>query len=173
MKIRNADVNDAEKLLEIYGYYVTDTAITFEYDIPSVQEFQNRIRNITAEYPYIVCEDDSGEIIGYAYAGVFNSRAAYSHCAEVTIYVKNGLQHHGTGKFLYEHLEEMLKRQGIINLYACIGYPHHNDEYLTTNSADYHRHMGYNICGTFHNCGYKFGRWYDMIFMEKIIGEYV
>ena len=61
---------------------------------------------------------------------------------------------------------------GILNLYACIGYPQVEDEYLTRNSAQFHQHLGFALCGTFHNCGYKFGRWYDMIWMEKILGEH-
>ena len=61
---------------------------------------------------------------------------------------------------------------GVLNLYACIGYPQAEDEYLTKNSAQFHEHLGFTLAGTFHNCGYKFGRWYDMIWMEKVIGEH-
>lgn len=61
---------------------------------------------------------------------------------------------------------------GVLNLYACIGYPKVEDEYLNKNSAQFHEHLGFRLCGTFENCGYKFNRWYDMIWMEKIIGEH-
>ncbi len=170
MKIRNALKEDAKALLGIYSYYVENTAITFEYDVPSEEEFIQRIEHITEKYPYIICENDDGMIMGYAYAGVFKDRAAYDHCVEVTVYVRNGFQKHGIGRILYSELEKRLKQQGIINFYACIGYPCENDdEYLTKNSAEYHEHMGYRLCGTFHKCGYKFGRWYDMIWMEKFI----
>ena len=67
---------------------------------------------------------------------------------------------------------DRLKAMGVLNLYACIGYPQVEDEYLTKNSAQFHEHLGFTLAGTFHNCGYKFGRWYDMIWMEKIIGEH-
>lgn len=59
---------------------------------------------------------------------------------------------------------------GILNLYACIACPEHEDEYLTTNSADFHAHLGFVKAGEFRNCGYKFNRWYHMIWMEKVIG---
>ena len=89
MIIRNAVTEDAESLLGIYPYYVEKTAVSFEYEVPSVQEFRNRIANTIKKYPYIVIEED-GEIKGYAYAGVFKGRAAYDHCCEVTIYLEHG-----------------------------------------------------------------------------------
>ena len=76
------------------------------------------------------------------------------------------------GRALYEALADRLQAMGILNLYACIGYPQVEDEYLTRNSARFHEHLGLALVGTFHNCGYKFGRWYDMVWMEKIIGEH-
>ena len=76
------------------------------------------------------------------------------------------------GRMLYEALETVLKEMGILNLYACIGYPETEDEYLTRNSADFHAHLGFEKVGEFHKCGYKFDRWYSMIWMEKIIGEH-
>lgn len=171
MVIRNADTNDAERLLEIYSYYVERTSITFEYDVPSVDEFRNRIENITKKYPYIVLEEN-GEIRGYAYAGVFKARAAYDHCCETTIYMDQNCKNMGYGRKLYEALEEELKKIGIINLYACIASPIKEDEYLTNNSEHFHEHLGYNKVGTFHKCGYKFDRWINMIWMEKFIGEH-
>ena len=76
------------------------------------------------------------------------------------------------GRIIYEALEKVLHDMGIINLYACIGLPERDDEYLTTNSADFHKHLGFVKIGEFHKCGYKFSRWYNMIWMEKIIGEH-
>ena len=68
--------------------------------------------------------------------------------------------------------EEILKKQGILNVNACIGYPQIEDEYLTQDSVRFHEKLGYSMVGTFHKCGYKFGRWYDMVWMEKFIGEH-
>ena len=169
--IRPATTEDAKRLLEIYAYYVEKTAITFEYDVPTEEEFRQRIEHITQKYPYIVLEED-GVIQGYAYAGVFKDRAAYDHSCEVTIYLDNNTKGKGYGRALYEKLEEELKNRGITNLYACIGDPIEEDEYLTKNSEHFHQHLGYTKCGEFHKCGYKFGRWYNMIWMEKMIGEH-
>lgn len=168
MKIRKASIDDAERLLEIYSYYVECTAVSFEYDTPSVEEFQNRIANTLKRYPYLVLEEDK-KIIGYAYAGVFKDRAAYDHCCEQTIYLDRSVKRHGYGRILYEALEEELKKIGIKNLYACIGDPIKEDEYLTKDSERFHEHLGYVKVGEFHKCGYKFDRWYNMIWMEKVI----
>ena len=169
--IRCATVNDAEALLKIYAYYVENTAITFEYEVPSVEEFQQRIANTLKKYPYLVVEKE-GMILGYAYAGVFKDRAAYDWSAEVTIYLKYDAVKSGLGRKLYEELETEMKKRGFLNLYACIGYPIEEDEYLTRNSAEFHAHLGYQTVGEFHKCGYKFGRWYNMIWMEKLLGEH-
>ena len=167
--IRSASVNDAEALLNIYAYYVENTAITFEYKVPTVEEFQQIIANTLKKYPYLVAEKE-GTILGYAYAGVFKDRAAYDWSAEVTIYLSHNATKCGIGRKLYEALETEMKKRGFLNLYACIGYPVEEDEYLTKNSAQFHAHLGYQTVGEFHKCGYKFGRWYNMIWMEKLIG---
>ena len=169
--IRNAEITDAERLVEIYGYYVKNTAITFEYDVPSPTDFRQRMERTMRRYPYIVIEQD-GVIQGYAYAGAFVGRAAYDWSCEVTVYLDKDARKHGMGRRLYEALEEKLRKMGILNLYACIAYPETEDEYLTTNSADFHAHLGYTKVGKFQKCGYKFGRWYNMIWMEKLIGEH-
>ncbi len=170
-KIRNVELTDAERLLEIYDYYVKNTAITFEYETPSLDEFKTRIENITKRYPYLVIERN-GRIEGYAYAGVFKNRAAYDWSCETTIYIDRDARKSGMGRMLYEALEERLRAMGILNMYACIGYPEKEDEYLTKNSAEFHEHLGYTKVGEFHKCGRKFNRWYNMIWMEKFIGEH-
>ncbi|MBN2911462.1 MAG: GNAT family N-acetyltransferase [Coprococcus sp.] len=171
IRIRPATEADAEEILNIYAPYVTDTAITFEYDVPTLEEFTGRIHHTLEKYPYLVAVRD-GEIIGYAYAGAFYGRTAYDWSAETTIYIKKDCRHSGVGKLLYQALEDALKAQNIINLYACIGYPEVDDEYLTKNSEQFHEHLGYRLIGEFRKCGYKFGRWYHMVWMEKMIGEH-
>ena len=170
-KIRPAEAEDAKQLLEIYEWYVKNTAITFETEVPSLEIFQGRMTERFGRYPYLVLVEE-GEIIGYTYAGPFVGRAAYDRSVETTIYLKHGLTGRGYGRKLYAALEEELKKMGILNLYACIGYPEVEDEYLTKNSADFHEHIGYSLVGVFHQCGHKFGRWYHMIWMEKMIGEH-
>ena len=169
--IRSATEKDAGRLLEIYAWYVENTAVTFEYDVPSMEEFRERISATLKKYPYLVLEED-GRIRGYAYAGAFVGRAAYERSCEVTVYLDHGSRGHGFGRALYEALEQELRDRGFLNLYACIGDPVEEDEYLTRNSEQFHRHLGFTRAGTFHKCGYKFGRWYNMIWMEKIIGEH-
>ncbi|MDO4620523.1 MAG: GNAT family N-acetyltransferase [Lachnospiraceae bacterium] len=169
--IRDAVTEDAGRLAEIYRYYVEKTAITFEWEVPSEEEFRSRMEQIMERYPYLVIERD-GVIEGYAYAHAFVGRKAYDWSSELTIYLAHDARKGGMGRMLYEALEERLKKMGILNLYACIGYPDPEDEYLTTNSADFHAHLGFTLAGRFRRCGYKFDRWYDMVWMEKVIGEY-
>jgi len=170
--IRTASVRDAQSILAIYGEYVKHTAITFEYDVPTLAEFSVRMENTLKKYPYFVAEC-GGEILGYAYAGAYYGRAAYDWCAEVTVYIAKDARGRGIGRMLYAALEQALGAMGIRNLYACIAVPHgEDDEYLTRSSEQFHTHMGYALCGTFSLCGCKFGRWYDMIWMQKMIGEH-
>ncbi len=169
--VRQAKLDDAERLTEIYDYYVQKTAISFEYDTPSVEEFRGRMAEFMKKYPYIVLVDD-GELVGYAYAHAFVGRKAYEHSVEITIYLDQKVTKKGYGKMLFEALENRLKNMGILNLYSCIAVPETEDEYLNRNSADFHAHMGFREVGVFKKCGRKFDRWYDMAWMEKIIGEH-
>ena len=169
--IRNAELEDANRILEIYAYYVKNTAITFEYVVPTVEAFWERMKHTMKKYPYIVIEK-GGKIQGYAYAGAFVGRPAYDWSCEMTVYLNYSAQKCGLGRKIYEALEERLRSMGIINLYACIGYPQIEDKFLNKNSAEFHAHLGFEKVGEFHKCGYKFNRWYDMIWMEKIIGTH-
>ncbi len=169
--IRYATVEDAPVLLDIYSYYVLNTAISFEYEVPSIEEFQRRIIETLKKYPYIVIENCDG-VAGYAYAGPFKTREAYKYSVETTIYLKNGLQKKGYGKALLEALEKELNAMGYANANACIAYTETDDEYLNNNSMQFHEHMKYRFVGRFQKCAYKFNRWYDMIWMEKHIGEH-
>ena len=159
MQIRVAEEKDAATLLEIYSYYVEKTAITFEYETPSIEEFTHRIHDIKAKYPYIVAEEN-GE------------KGTYGWCAEMSIYVRHDRRGSGAGGRLYRALESLLAEMGILNLNACIAVAPKEDEYLTSASVDFHKHFGYKRVGEFHRCGYKFNRWYNMVWMEKMIGEH-
>lgn len=170
--VRVAAAEDAEELLKIYRPYVEETAITFEYEVPSVEEFAGRIRETLQKYPYLVAVR-KGELLGYAYVSPFKMRAAYDWGVETSIYVKMDCKRMGVGKHLYEKLEEVMKAQNILNMNACIGYPEVEDEHLTKDSVKFHETLGYQMVGEFHKCGYKFNRWYNMVWMEKIIGEHV
>ena len=169
--IRSASEADAADFLAIYAPYVEQTAISFEYTAPSEEEFRERIRSTLQKFPWLVIEED-GVVRGYAYAGVLKGRAAYARSCEVSIYVDRHAKGHGYGRLLYEALEQALRERGILNLYACIADPETEDEYLTRNSEHFHQHLGYQKTGTFHKCAFKFGHWYNMIWMEKFIGEH-
>ena len=171
VEIRMAEPKDCAKILDIYRYYVENTAVSFEYEVPTETEFCFRIETTLKKYPYLVAVSD-GTIRGYAYAGPFIRRAAYDWSAETTIYLEPGRKRQGIGRKLYGELEMRLQEKGILDLYACIGSPENEDAYLTNDSEKFHARMGFRKVGTFYRCGYKFGRWYHMIWMEKIIGEH-
>jgi len=220
IKIRVATPADAPALLAVYAPYVERTAITFEYEVPSVDEFANRIARTLERYPYLVAEradagavgtqgdsacrgdaagegaarsDDAGEgaarsdvaregaaresvVLGYAYAGPFKDRPAYDWAVETTVYVAEGARRLGVGRALYRALEEALRAQGVLNLEACIAYPADDhpepDPYLSKDSVVFHEHLGFKLVGRFTACGCKFDRWYDMVWMEKLIGTH-
>ncbi|WP_312280407.1 N-acetyltransferase family protein [Oscillibacter sp.] len=170
-KIRVATPEDAEALVRIYAPYVEKTAITFEYDVPSVREFAGRIEEILKRYPYLVAEED-GEILGYAYAHAFHERAAFGWAVETTVYIAERAKRRGLGKRLYDVMEQALAAQNILNLYASIAYPAGEDPHLTRDSVEFHQRLGYKLVGHFSQCGYKFGRWYDSVWMEKHLGPH-
>ena len=109
--IRNASLADAPRILEIYAWYVEHTVITFEYDVPSLEEFEGRMRRTMQKYPYLVIERD-GRVEGYAYAGPFVGRAAYDWACELTIYLDHDARKHGMGRALYEALADRLQAMG-------------------------------------------------------------
>ncbi len=135
ISIRSARLEDAARLLEIYSYYVLNTAITYETEVPVLAEFRGRMEKTLQHYPYLVLEKD-GVIHGYTYAGPFHSRAAYAHCCELSIYLDHDARKRGFGRMLNEALERKLKELGFLNLYVCIGDPVEEDEYLTRNSEE-------------------------------------
>ncbi|MDD7281566.1 GNAT family N-acetyltransferase [Floccifex sp.] len=169
--IRLAKLTDAAQLNKIYQYYIENTSITFEYDVISDEEFQNRMKKIMEKYPYLVYEQD-GIVLGYAYANSFKNRKAYDWSVETTIYLDVNAKGKGIGRQLYEALEYCLKKQNILNMNACISYTEHENEHLDNTSMYFHEKMGFQLVGTFHKCGYKFNEWVDMIWMEKFIGEH-
>ena len=170
--IRIASPSDAPELLAIYAPYITKTAISFEYDVPSVEEFADRIRTTLEKYPYLAAESD-GHIVGYCYVSILHGRQAYDWSVETSIYVDQNCKRMGIGKKLHDALEQALSAMGILNLYACIAFPIGEDPYLTEDSVHFHEHLGYTHTAHFHKCGYKFNRWYDIVWMEKTIGKHL
>ena len=171
--IRAATIDDAEAMLAIYEPYVEETAITFETVMPTLADFRNRVLRIGARYPWILTESAEEGIVGYAYAGPFKQRAAYDWSVETSIYLRRDIRGRGLGRRLYQELERILKSMGIRNLNACIACTDRaNDPFLSNESILFHEKLGYSFVGTFHGCGFKLGRWYDMLWMEKAIGAH-
>ena len=161
--LRKATPEDGATLAEIYKYYVENTTVTFEYVAPSGEEFAERIAHKTEKYPFIVAEE-YGKPIAYAYASEYRERAAYSWDVETSVYVDTEHQGRGIGPRLYSALEEILKLQNVVNLYACITYPN-------MYSVAMHEAFGFEYIGRFHLAGYKFDKWRDVSWFEKRIGS--
>lgn len=164
INFRLATTDDAAELLAIYAPYVQNTNITFEYEVPSMAEFRQRIAIILTKFPYVVAMAGD-EIVGYAYVSTFRSRAAYDWGVETSIYLKRDFQGKHLGTSLYKILEAIVQLQNITNLVASITYPN-------PQSISFHEKMGYKQIAHFTKCGYKHNHWYDMIFMEKFINEH-
>ena len=160
---------DAPALLEIYAPYVLNTAVSFEYDVPSIEEFQQRIRSTLQKFPYIAAVQNE-KIIGYAYASPFKLREAYKYSVELSIYLAGECRRKGVGSRLYGLLEQILAAQGILNLNVCITYGKKEENpYTSQDSVLFHEKMGYRLVGKFSKCGFKFGTWIDMVWMEKLL----
>ncbi len=173
VRLRVAAPDDAPALRDIYAPYVEKTAVSFEYEVPTAGEFRRRMEETLARYPYLAAEGADGALLGYACTHTFIAREAYDHSAETTIYLAPGARGRGLGRRLYGALEELSRAQGIANLYACIGEPQgEDDEYLTHGSTRFHERMGFRRVGVFERCGYKFGRWYNMVWAEKLIAPH-
>lgn len=159
MSIRLARLEDVPRILEIYAPYIENTAVSFEYTVPTLAEFTKRFSDITAQFPWLVWEEND-EILGYAYGSLPFSRAAYQWSASSSIYLRAEACGRGIGKKLYAALEQLLQRQGYRKIYAVI---------TTANEASvaFHRAVGYRHTATMPDCGYKFGKWYGTVWMEK------
>ena len=157
--IRIATTADVPEMLAIYTPYVENTTVSFEYVPPTLEEFTNRFTTYTRQFPWLVWEE-GGRLLGYAYASAPFSRAAYGWCAEPTVYLRPEARGRGIAKALYDALEEILRRQGYCVLYALVC-----DE--NENSLRFHEKQGYRPAAHFPRCGFKFGRWIGLYWMEK------
>lgn len=162
--IRPATLADAEEILAVYASYITDTSISFETEVPTIDAFAARIENIIKNYPYLVCEMND-KIIGFAYACRHRERAAYKYSVDISIYIDENYHRKGIGKQLYTKLFEQLKNQGFYTVFASITLPNEN-------SIGLHKSFGFTEVGTYHNVGYKYGKWHDVIWLEKPLREY-
>lgn len=159
VSIRTATEQDVPAILAIYGPYVENTAISFEYDVPTESVFLERFRRITRQFPWLVWEE-AGKILGFAYADAPFERAAYCWCAEPSVYLAPEARRKGIGRALYEALEDALIKQGYFLLYAIITTEN-------TDSLAFHRALGYRHLADFPACGFKHNAWHGITWMEK------
>ena len=163
-RVRLATPDDARRLCSIYSHYVERTTASFEYISPSVDEFERRMRAFSEKCPYLVfCEGK--EILGYAYAHPAFERAAYAWCAETTIYLDRRAKGRGIGRVLYRALIDLLSLQGYKILYAVVVAEN-------VESCVFHQKNGFRPFATFAKTGYKLGRWLDVVWYERVLGEF-
>lgn len=162
-RIRQATARDAAELLAIYTPYVLDTAVTFEYTPPTVEEFSGRISAITPVYPYLVWEEPDG-IKAYAYAARYGQRKAFDWGAELSVYTTPALQGSGVAAALYRAILRLLREQGAWRAYAILAWPN-------PASRRFHEKMGFEVYGQFPAAGYKLGAWHDILHMELPLRE--
>ena len=161
--IRLAVESDSEAIARIYAPAVTDHVTSFERVAPNADEMAERVRNIGAQYPWLVREED-GAVIGYAYASPHRDRWAYQWSVDVCVYVDSTGHRRGTGRALYTSLFGVLVLQGYRNAYAGIALPNPASEGL-------HTAVGFAKVGVYHRVGYKFGAWHDVAWFERQLAE--
>ena len=164
MPVRDATERDAQACAAIYAPYVTDTAVTFEYEPPSPAEMARRIVAAQRGHAWLVLEDDEAGTVGYAYAGPFKERAAYRWACEVSVYLAPGRRRTGGGRQLYEALFERLAGRGFRRLIAVMTLPNDASEGL-------HRAMGFQPVGTYRRIGWKHGAWRDVVWAQRTIAS--
>jgi phosphinothricin acetyltransferase len=163
-QIRFAVEADVPAILDIYAPFVRDTAITFEYEVPSLPAFQERFQSVSTQYPWLVAATKT-QVLGYAYATRFRERAAYQWCCECSVYIHPEARRQGLATQLYRGLFQELRRCGLINVYAVITLP--NPE-----SVALHEHMGFEAVGILRKSGFKHGNWHDVLLMELFLEKH-
>lgn len=157
--IRLATEADIPAILGIYAPYIENTAVSFEYSVPTLEEFTGRFRDITSRFPWLVWEEN-GRILGYAYASLPFGRAAYRWVAASSIYLAPEACGNGLGRKLYAALEAILQDLGYRKTYAIITSDN-------PGSLRFHEHVGFRHLSTFQDCGIKFSKLYNVVWMEK------
>lgn len=161
--IRFIEPSDAQAALDIYEFYVNNTAITFETEAPSLENFKERIIDVSNNYPWLVAVNE-GKIVAYAFAKMHRPTGAYLWSPEVTIYVANYFQGKGIGRRLYETLFAILKLQGFYTVFAGIVLPN-------SQSIGLHKALGFIEIGIFKNIGFKLGKWNSSQWMQLSLDQ--
>lgn len=159
MAIRKATARDVPAMLAIYDPFVRDTAVSFEYETPTEEAFARRLEEHTAVYPWLVWEE-AGRVLGYAYAGRVFERAAYAWNAEISCYLAEEIRGKGIGRQLYAAVEDILRSQGVRKVFAVVTSANES-------SIDFHKALGYREAAIYSDVGFKHGKWYDVVWLEK------
>jgi L-amino acid N-acyltransferase YncA len=142
--------------------YVTDTIISFEEVPPTADDMAARIQNtLDGGYPYLVAERE-GTMLGYAYAGMHNARAAYRGTVETTVYVAQDRHGCGIGRALYQELLSRLGADGYHSALGIISLPN-------PGSVGIHEAFGFEPAGIIREAGFKFGAWHDVGWWQKML----
>lgn len=157
--VRPATAADATGCVAIYAPYVTDTAITFETEVPSADEMAGRIADAQRAHAWLVLVE-SGAPVGFAYGAPFKARAAYQWSCEVSIYLVRGLRRSGAGRALYDPLLARLAERGYRRAFAGITQPN-------TASNGLHRAFGFAEVALFGRVGWKHGAWHDVAWLQR------
>ena len=158
--IRNATLADAEQLAAIYNYYITNSYATFEEVEVDAANFESRIKKVTSKYPWLVYEKDN-TILGYAYAGDFNTRCAYKYTAETSVYLKHDHLGNGVGSKLYMELLKILKANKFRAIIGGVSLPNEA-------SVRLHEKLGFKKVAHYKDVGFKFGNWIDVAYWQLI-----
>ncbi len=164
VSIRLATPKDGAAILEIYKWYIENTAVTFETEVPSVEAFEQRIENTLTRFPWLVCEVDD-VIAGYAYASKHRERAAYQWSADLSVYVNEKYHRRHIAKALYMVLEHILKLQRYYTAFAGVTTPNPKSE-------AFHAAYGFDTVGVFENVGYKLGEWRSVKWFKLTLTDY-
>jgi phosphinothricin acetyltransferase len=156
VQVRLADPDrDAADVSAIYRPSVEHGLASFEEEAPGPGDMAGRMRKTLAQTPWLVAEDDDGAVVGYAYAGNHHERPGYRWAVNISVYVAEAARGQGVGRRLYDELLRILRRQGIVNVYAGITLPN-------PASVALHEAIGMRRIGVYERVGFKLGAWHDV-----------
>ena len=164
--LRYATIDDAPQIVRIYAPYVLNHPYTFELEVPSVEEYKERIKDIMKFFPFFVLEEENGHILGYSCAHYYHPRMAYQWEVETTIYIEEGHHRKGYGSILYKPLLAALKEQGFMEALAILGCP--NDP-----SVNFHKKLGFELRWSMPKMGFQLGEWHDVTYLSYKLNEKV
>ncbi len=165
MQVRPAGEADVPAIQTIYAHHVLHGTGTFEEEPPPVEEMLDRFRKVVDHgWSWLVAVDATG-VLGYAYYTQFRDRSAYRYCAEDSVYVREDVRGQGVGKALVAKLIEDATQQGMRQMIAVIG------DSENVGSIGVHATLGFQVIGTMRSVGVKFGRWLDVVSMQRALGR--